>query len=210
MTRDETIKFIENFDGPFAGTDEAGRGPLAGPVVAAAVILSREQERELLRFGLRDSKKMMGAQRETVFAAMESMGVVWCAQAASVERIAKTNILASSLWAMAKATEKLPLHADIVVVDGLYALPELNSLSFVRSLPLVKADSVIPAVSAASVVAKVLRDRVMDALDSVYPQYGFAKHKGYPTKQHREAVIKFGLSPVHRALFCRKLFISNF
>ncbi|GHS94400.1 ribonuclease HII [Synergistales bacterium] len=210
MTRDETIKFIENFDGPFAGTDEAGRGPLAGPVVAAAVILSREQERELLGLGLRDSKKMTPLRREAVFAAMESMGVLWSAQSASVERIAKTNILASSLWAMTKAVEKLPVHIDIVVVDGLFALSELRGRSSVCSVPLVKADSVIPAVSAASVVAKVLRDRAMRALDSLYPQYGLARHKGYPTKQHREAVRKFGLSSIHRALFCRKLFISNF
>ncbi|GHS88236.1 ribonuclease HII [Synergistales bacterium] len=205
MTRDETINFIENFNGPFAGADEAGRGPLAGPVVAAAAFLTPEQERELLRFGLRDSKKMTSANRETVFAAMEGMGVMWRAQAASVERIAKANILVSSLWAMAKAVEKLPAHIDMVIVDGTFALPVLDDRFPVRSLPLTKADSTIPAVSAASVVAKVLRDRAMCALDSLYPQYGFAKHKGYPTQQHREAVMKFGLSPVHRTLFCKKL-----
>ncbi|GHV45669.1 ribonuclease HII [Synergistales bacterium] len=207
MTRDETINFIENFNGTFAGADEAGRGPLAGPVVAAAALLTPEQERELLRLGLRDSKKMTPLGRESVFSAMKSMGVVWRAQAASVERIAKTDILASSLWAMAKSAEKLPVHIDMVVVDGSFALPKLEGRSCVRSLPLVRADSIIPAVSAASVVAKVLRDRAMTALDSLYPQYGFARHKGYPTKQHREAVMRFGLSPVHRVLFCRKLFI---
>jgi ribonuclease HII len=195
------LNFLGNFEGVVAGTDEAGRGPLAGPVMAAAVVLSRGQERALLRLGLRDSKQMTAKKRETVFQAMSELGVVWRAQAGSVEEIAKLNISAASLRAMGRSVRRLPLPVDLVVVDGLFKIPGLP----IEQLPLVAADALVPAASAASVVAKVLRDRVMMTLDRLYPEYGFARHKGYPTKEHREAVRFFGLSPIHRVAFCRKL-----
>ena len=190
-------------DGAVVGTDEAGRGPLAGPVVAAAVWLTPEQERRLVELGLRDSKKMTPTSRERVFAAMLDMGVAWGAQAGSVARIERDNILNVSLWAMGRSVRRLcgafGLSSVCVVVDGKFPIPELD----VPQWPLVKADALVPAVSAASVMAKVLRDRVMTALDALWPDYGFAKHRGYPTGEHRAAVRRLGMSPVHRPSFCR-------
>jgi ribonuclease HII len=144
---------------------------------------------------------MTPRKREDVFRAMCEMGVVWRAQAASVGTIARLNVLRASLWAMEKSVLKLPSPVGLVVVDGPHTLPGLAR----QQIALVAADDLVPAVSAASVAAKVLRDRVMVVLDRLYPQYGFAKHKGYPTREHRDAVRAFGLSPVHRPEFCRKL-----
>jgi ribonuclease HII len=195
------LDFIRDFDGLVAGADEAGRGPLAGPLVGAAAVLTAGQRRALTELGLRDSKRMTPRRREAVFRAMCELGVVWRAQAASVGAIAKLNVLGASLWAMERSILKLPVSVELVVVDGPHPLPAFPR----RQIALVAADDLIPAVSAASVVAKVLRDRVMMVLDRLYPQYGFAKHKGYPTREHRDAVRVFGLSPVHRRAFCRNL-----
>lgn len=190
--------------GPVVGTDEAGRGPLAGPVVAAAVLLAEEQELALLKLGLRDSKRMTPRARERVFAAMQAMGAAWAAQAGSVARIERENIRCASLWAMGRSVARLCAAQGVepvcVVVDGPAFVPGLEA----EQWPLVTADALAPVVSAASVVAKVLRDRVMTRLDALYPGYGLAQHKGYPTAAHREAVRRLGLSPVHRRSFCRK------
>jgi ribonuclease HII len=194
------LDFIRKFEGVLAGTDEAGRGPLAGPLVAAAVVLTPEQGRILTELGLRDSKRMTPRRREAVFQAMRDMNVVWRAQAASVEAIERLNILGASLWAMERSVLKLPAPADLVVVDGPHPLIGISS-----QIALTAADDLVPAVSAASVAAKVLRDRIMTVLDRLYPRYGFAKHKGYPTQEHRDAVRALGLSPIHRRSFCRKL-----
>ena len=171
--------------GAIVGTDEAGRGPLAGPVVAAAVSLTPVQEEALLSLGLRDSKKLTARGRERLWDAMAELGVAWRAQAAGAARIDRDNISRASLWAMGQSVLRLrPLLArepECVVVDGILAIP------------------------AASVVAKVLRDRAMTALDRLWPDYGFARHKGYPTAMHREAVARLGLSPVHRESFCRNI-----
>ncbi|MCR5346632.1 MAG: ribonuclease HII [Fretibacterium sp.] len=192
-----------------AGTDEAGRGPLAGPVMAAAVCLTPEQERALLALGLRDSKLMTPRSREAVFQAMRDLGVLWRAQAGSVARIERDNILQASLWAMRRSVlrlaELLPSELACVVVDGTMPLPELE----VKQWPLISADALIPSVSAASVVAKVLRDRLMTSLDALYPGYGLAQNKGYPTAAHREAVRQLGLSPIHRRSFCKKLLLRG-
>ncbi|MDR2175886.1 MAG: ribonuclease HII [Synergistaceae bacterium] len=206
------LDFIRNFRGVAAGADEAGRGPLAGPLVGAAAVLTAEQCRVLQELGLRDSKRMTPRRREAVFRAMCEMGVVWRAQAASVGTIARLNVLGAALWAMEKSVLKLPVPADLVVVDGPYPLPGLSELKrsadapdlFPRQIALTAADDLVPAVSAASVAAKVLRDRVMIALDRLYPRYGFARHKGYPTREHRDALRAFGLSPIHRREFCRQ------
>jgi ribonuclease HII len=175
--------------------------------MAAAVVLTRSQEEELLKLGLKDSKRVTHQKREALFSKMREMNVVWRAQAASVASIARLNICGASLWAMARSVSKLPVPVDLVVVDGLYKFPDFSD-SFLQ-LPIVAADALVPAVSAASIVAKVLRDRVMITLDRLYPGYGFARHKGYPTKQHQDAVRAFGLSPVHRAAFCRKLLLER-
>lgn len=183
--------------GRIAGADEAGRGPLAGPVVAAAAVLTPAQEEELLSLGLTDSKKLTPRKREFLFERMLSLKVEWRAQAASPARIDGMNILRASLWAMGRSVEKLPPCFDTVIVDGTFPLPGLSC----RQVPLPKADSLVPAAAAASVAAKVLRDRVMDILDGLYPGYGFKKHKGYPTAAHRLALAALGPSPLHRATF---------
>ncbi len=181
-----------------AGVDEAGRGPFAGPVVAAAVILTAEQSRVLKEQGLRDSKKMTALRREKVFSSMVEMKVLWGAQSASVEMIDRVNILNATLWAMKKAVDRLPsLMFDGVIVDGDKEIPGLT----VPQQVVPKGDDLYPQISAASVVAKVLRDRVMTVLDGLYPGYGFESHKGYGTKAHREAMSSLGLSPVHRRSF---------
>lgn len=182
------------------GTDEAGRGPLAGPVMAAAAVLTPFQEAFLIDRGLTDSKKLSEAKRERLFSLMLELKVLWKAQAASPARIDRDNILQASLWAMGCSVMKLGVVPDLVVVDGTQTIP---SLPFSQE-PRVKADSEVPQVAAASVVAKVLRDRVMVVLDRCYPGWGFAGHKGYPTKKHREAVKALGFSPVHRRSFTVK------
>lgn len=181
-----------------AGVDEAGRGPLAGPVVAAAAVLTPAQEECLLSMGLKDSKKMTALRRDKVFDEMISLGVVWRAQAASVARIDRVNILNATLWAMSACVKKLPGYIyDGVIVDGNKEVPDLSCYQEA----VVGADDIYPQVSAASVVAKVLRDRVMVALDRLYPEYSFAAHKGYGTRVHREALALHGRSPVHRSSF---------
>ncbi|MDR1049371.1 MAG: ribonuclease HII [Synergistaceae bacterium] len=194
------LRFVLAFEGIVAGTDEAGRGPLAGPLVAAAAVLTKEQGRGLTERGLRDSKRMTPRKREEMFRTMREMGVAWEAQAAGLETIERLNILGASLWAMGRSVLKLP-PVDLVVTDGPHGIPGLPY----RQVPLTAADDLVPAVSAASVVAKVLRDRVMMVLDRLYPGYGFARHKGYPTREHRDAVRALGLSPVHRPAFCAGL-----
>lgn len=180
-----------------AGTDEAGRGPLAGPVLAAAVILTRPQARVLIAEGLRDSKKLKEVDRERLFLRMGELGVCWRAQAASCKRIDRMNILRASLWAMNRAVSALPTRPDLLIVDGNARVDGLEIAQ--KTLP--RADDIVPAVAAASVIAKVLRDRVMLRMDRFFPLYGFAKHKGYPTKQHREALVLMGPSAIHRRSF---------
>jgi len=184
-----------------AGVDEAGRGPLAGPVLAAAVVLTAEQRRTLLRMGLDDSKRLSPARRARIFNAMNEIGVCWKAQAASHDRIDSLNILGATLWAMKKCVEGLSPCFDLVVVDGNRCIPGLS----VRQKTIPGADGLVPAVAAASVVAKVLRDRVMVTLADRFPGYGFEIHKGYPTAAHREALKRMGPCEIHRISFCRKI-----
>ena len=161
-----------------AGADEAGRGPIAGPVVAAVAVLTPPQFRVLLSEGLNDSKKLSVSRRERIFARMAELGVVWSAQAATNVRIDNTDILAATLWAMGRAARRIGLSFDLVVVDGNSYIPDIPR-SLQRAIP--KADARVPSVMAASVIAKVLRDRAMLALHRLFPEYSFDKHKGYPT-----------------------------
>jgi ribonuclease HII len=181
-----------------AGVDEAGRGPIAGPVVAAAAVLVPPQFRVLLSEGLNDSKKLSASRRESLFARMEELGVVWAAQAATNARIDDTDILAATLWAMGRAVRRVGAPLDLVVVDGSSYIPDIPR-ALQRVLP--KADTLVPSVMAASVIAKVLRDRAMIALHRVFPEYGFDRHKGYPTAFHRRMVDMLGPSRVHRLSF---------
>ncbi len=183
-----------------AGVDEAGRGPLAGPVVAAAVVLTDEQKEILLSMGLRDSKKMTPLRREKVFSRMIELNVVWRAASAISEQIDRDNILRATLWAMRRAVERLPLVPDGVIVDGNREIPGLSAYQ----QAVIGGDDIYPQISAASVVAKVLRDRVMTVYDGIYPGYGFARHKGYGTAAHRQAIADLGPTPIHRRSFSWK------
>ncbi len=180
-----------------AGADEAGRGPLAGPVVAAAAILTAAQRERLLDAGLRDSKKLTPKRREALFEEICDLGVLWRAQAASARRIDRINILQASLWCMKRSVERLALSPSLVLVDGNRAIPGLA----LPQKPVIKGDDRVPAIAAASVIAKVLRDRVMTVMDRVYPQYSFAKHKGYPSALHKSLIAEYGPSPIHRLSF---------
>ncbi|HOG14870.1 MAG TPA: ribonuclease HII [Synergistales bacterium] len=177
-----------------AGVDEAGRGPLAGPVVAAAVVLGRCETARLLSMGLRDSKALSAASREEIFAEMCRMDVDWRAQAASHRRIDRDNILAATLWAMNRSVTRLSVKPGLVIVDGPTPIPGLG----IPQRALTRADEFVPSVAAASVVAKVLRDRVMGSLDRLFPCYGFRRHKGYATRGHVEALRLEGPCGVHR------------
>ena len=176
-----------------AGIDEAGRGPLAGPVVAAAVILPDDFALD----GLNDSKKVSAAKREKLYAILTATAeIVWAVAEATVEEIDRLNILRATYLAMARAVEALPRKPDHALVDG---LP-------VRGLPvehtaLVEGDSLSLSIAAASIVAKVTRDRLMVELDARHPQYGFARHKGYGVREHLEALRNHGPCPAHRRTF---------
>ncbi|MCO7226490.1 ribonuclease HII [Pleionea sp. CnH1-48] len=172
-----------------AGVDEVGRGPLAGAVVAAAVILDPNNPIE----GLTDSKKLTEKKRDLLFDEIKQKALSWAIGRAEVEEIDEINILQASFVAMQRAVAELPIKAEHVLVDGNKS-PDFG----VPSEAIVKGDLTEPAISAASIIAKVTRDREMVAFEKIYPGYGFAKHKGYPTKQHREALLELGLTPIHR------------
>jgi ribonuclease HII len=174
------------------GVDEAGRGPLAGPVFAAACILPEGFVPE----GLDDSKKLTEKKREALYDKITESAVAYAIASASVEEIEEMNILNAALLAMRRAIEALAPAADFALIDG----------NVCRDFPLpakaiVGGDALVPSIAAASILAKVARDRVCYELDREYPEYGFAKHKGYGTKLHKEALLAHGPSPVHRPTF---------
>jgi len=175
-----------------AGVDEAGRGPLAGPVVAAAVILHRD----VFIPGIDDSKKLSESRRESLYEDIRQMAVGFGVGIIPRETIDRVNILRASLEAMKLAVLRLPVEPDFLLVDGLH-LPALNLP--MKALP--HGDSLSLSIAAASIVAKVTRDRIMRKLDRMYPQYGFVRNKGYPTAEHRAALDKFGPCKIHRRSF---------
>jgi ribonuclease HII len=175
-----------------AGVDEVGRGPLAGPVVTAAVILDPQNPIP----GLADSKKLTEKRREFLVPLIQKHALAWAIGRAEPEEIDELNILQASLLAMKRAVEALSISPEHVLVDGIHA-PKLNC----RVTTIIKGDQSEPAIAAASILAKVARDQEMVALDNVYPGYGFAKHKGYPTKQHQQALISLGVTDIHRRSF---------
>ena len=175
-----------------AGVDEAGRGPLAGDVFAAAVILAPGGTLP----GLRDSKKLGAARREALAEAVRAEALAWSVARASVAEIDALNILQASLLAMRRAVQALAPPPAAVLVDG-NRLPAWDW----RAVAVVGGDDLVPAISAASVLAKVARDEEMRRLDERYPGYGFARHKGYPTAAHVAALLRLGASPVHRMSF---------
>jgi ribonuclease HII len=175
-----------------AGVDEAGRGPLAGPVVAAAVILDDLNPIK----GLADSKILTPLRREKLFDEIRAKALCCSIAQASVEEIEELNILQATLLAMRRAVEGLRLKPQLVLVDG-NRLPVLN----IRAEAIVKGDAKVPAISAASILAKVYRDRWCLEYDLQFPQYGFAKHKGYGTAEHLAALRAHGACPQHRKTF---------
>jgi ribonuclease HII len=182
------------------GVDEAGRGPLAGPVVAAAVVLPSEILLDEPS-PFQDSKKLSPQEREELFHLLRQCGAKFAIGKASPEEIDRLNIRQATLLAMKRAVKNLIRRhrisqIDLALVDG----DRLGDLG-VPSLFIVDGDEVCPLISAASIVAKVARDRLMIAYDKRYPHYGFAKHKGYPTCEHIEAIRKFGPCPIHRLSF---------
>jgi ribonuclease HII len=172
-----------------AGVDEAGRGPLAGPVIAAAVILNPDRRIN----GLADSKILSEAKREALFLKIQEHALAWAVGRAEVFEIDAINILQASMLAMQRAVAALSITPDIAYVDGNYP-PKLTCA--VKTI--IGGDALHTAISAASIVAKVTRDREMHELDKQYPQYGFAQHKGYGTKAHLAALATHGVCDIHR------------
>lgn len=175
-----------------AGVDEAGRGPLAGPVLAAAVILDPQKP----IVGLADSKTLTAVQRSTLAVQIQSGVLAWAVGRAEVAEIDRYNILQASLMAMQRAVTALPILPALVLIDGQHS-PVLRC----KSQTLIKGDQFCPAISAASILAKVTRDAEMLQLDALYPHYGFASHKGYGTPQHLRALKQYGPTPIHRRSF---------
>ena len=175
-----------------AGVDEVGRGPLAGAVVAAAVILTPDNWID----GLADSKALSEKKREALDKEIRQKALCWCIARAEVDEIDRLNIFHASLLAMKRAVEGLSHCPDFVKIDGNKCIDVPLPMEAI-----VKGDSKVAAISAASIIAKVARDREMIELDKQYPQYGFASHKGYPTRAHREALIKYGPICHHRRSF---------
>lgn len=182
-----------------AGVDEAGRGPLAGPVVAAAVILPPGYRHP----GIRDSKALSAAAREKAYDVVLREAVAHAIAFASHEEIDAVNILQASLLAMRRAVEKLTPRPDFLYVDGHrpISLPDEDRWRFVRQQPIVSGDSLCLSVMAASILAKVFRDSLMEKYDREYPGYGFSVHKGYPTRDHLAALRSLGPCPIHRKTF---------
>ena len=178
------------------GIDEAGRGPLCGPVFAAACILPEGLYIE----GLNDSKKLTEKKREKLFDIIKQEAIAYCIASASVEEINELNILEADLLAMRRAIDGLGVKADFALIDGNIARDFQ-----IPAAAVVKGDATSMSIAAASVLAKVARDRICVDLDRDYPEYGIAKHKGYGTKDHMEALRKYGPSPIHRKKFIRFL-----
>jgi ribonuclease HII len=177
-----------------AGVDEAGRGPLAGPVVAAAVILDPRQEID----GLADSKVLDAAVRSELASLVRSRALASAVAWADACEIDSLNILRASMLAMRRAVERLPVAPEHVVVDG-NRCPRLGGRCTVEAV--IGGDASVPEISAASILAKVWRDEYMERVDRLFPGYGFARHKGYPTRQHREALGRLGPCALHRLSF---------
>ena len=196
LWRYEREAFAEGF-AVVCGVDEAGRGPLAGPVCAAAVILPRETVID----GLNDSKKLPDKKRRELYDIITERAVAYGIAFASEQEIDEVNILQATFLAMERAMEKLSVRPQLALIDGNrakdFGLP-------VRTI--VSGDALSASIAAASILAKVTRDRLMEELDGEYPQYGFAVHKGYGTKRHYEALRAFGLCPIHRRTFLKKFY----
>lgn len=196
LTYELESKYSEEGYKNVCGCDEAGRGPLAGPVVAAAVILPMG----LVIDGLNDSKKLTEKKRDKLFEIIKSEAIAYSIASASVEEIEEINILNASMLAMKRAVEGLSVRADLALIDG-----NIARGFDIPAIPIIKGDAISPSIAAASILAKVTRDRMLIEYDSLYPEYGFAQHKGYSTKLHMEKVRELGVLPIHRRSFLKFL-----
>ncbi len=196
MTYDYENKYHAEGYAVICGVDEAGRGPLAGPVFAAAVILPDGLE----DIGLNDSKKLSEKKRETLFDLIKEKAVAYSIASADQNEIDDLNILNATFLAMQRAVEGLSVKPDLALIDG-----NRKPNTGVEEITLVKGDAKSISIAAASILAKVSRDRYMLELDKQYPEYEFAKHKGYPTALHYEKIKAHGISPVHRLSFLKNL-----
>ncbi len=192
---DETIR-QQGFT-PIAGVDEAGRGPLAGPVYVAAVILDPAREIE----GLTDSKQLTEKKREQLFDQICSTAIAYCIEYATVEEIEEYNIWGAISMAMCRAVTALSVTPSLALIDGNLTPKGIT----VPARPIVKGDALSASIAAASILAKVSRDRYMKTLDHQFPDYGFAKHKGYGTAAHIAAIREHGVLPIHRKSFLKKI-----
>lgn len=190
-------QFRDACGGVVCGVDEAGRGPLAGPVYAAAVILSPDRPID----GLNDSKKLSEKKREALYDVIVERAEAFCIASASVAEIEEHNILGATYLAMSRAVQGLSLAPDLALIDGNRIPPQLG----VAAQTVVKGDAQSESIAAASILAKVTRDRLLIELDANYPQYGFAVHKGYGTAAHTAALKEYGPCPEHRPSFLRKI-----
>ena len=186
------MEFIYPKANLIAGVDEVGRGPLVGAVVTAAVILDPNNP----IIGLADSKKLTERKREKLFDEIQEKALCWCIGRAEPEEIDKINILHATMLAMQRAVAGLAIVPELVLIDG-NRCPELP----MPAQAVVKGDSLVQEISAASILAKVIRDREMVELDKTFPEYGFAKHKGYPTAYHLEKLAQYGATEFHRKSF---------
>jgi len=189
--------FRTNKNALIAGVDEAGRGPLAGPVVAASVIFPVDYDNSEIN----DSKKLSAAKREILFNEIIKNAITFGYCEIDNCEIDRINILKASLLAMKKSAEKLTEKPEIVLIDGNKSFAVGNEY-----ITVVKGDAKSLSIAAASIIAKVIRDEIMKEMDKEFPQYNWAKNKGYPTKEHFEAIDKFGLTPYHRKTFLKKHF----
>ncbi|MBR6620774.1 MAG: ribonuclease HII [Clostridia bacterium] len=190
------LNALQNGFAAVCGVDEAGRGPLAGPVYAAAVILPQG----LVIEGLNDSKKLSEKKRELLYDEITKNAVAWSVAYATEKEIDEYNILQATFLAMKRAVESLEPGADYALIDG-NRMPPLD----IPGETVIKGDSLSMSIAAASILAKVTRDRLMVDIDKMYPQYQFSKHKGYGTKLHYEMLAEHGISPVHRRSFLKKI-----
>ena len=204
MSKKDVSRQLFDFDASYrskgytylCGVDEAGRGPLSGPVVAAAVILPEDREFP----GVNDSKKLTAAQRDALFDMITQNAVAFAYSLGDVEEIDTYNILGASLRAMNRSVRELHVQPDFVLIDG--------NKKFEIDIPVetvVKGDGKSLCIAAASIIAKVIRDRIMDELDKEYPLYLWKQNKGYPTKEHIQAVLRHGSTPLHRKTFLKNI-----
>jgi ribonuclease HII len=187
-----------------AGVDEVGRGSLFGPVVAAAIAVPMSSFSELIALGVKDSKQLSSAKRQTLFPLIKNQVVAWHISYATIAEIEALNIRQASLLAMKRCLQKLSIPPHHCLIDGRDRIPDLD----LPQTALIRGDQISPAIAAASILAKVWRDELILRIAPRYPEYDLARNKGYGTQKHRTALQKYGLTSLHRPRFCRKIMLN--